>query len=171
MIRGVQGDVVECGVRGGSSFGMLAQCIHDEALGRLLVGYDVWDGVALFSQKPDENFVRAIDLDKVQRFFPLELEQRGITGVSWSLVRGWFRDTLPGELPERIAFAHLDCDLEASMDECLPPVWERLSPGGVIVVDDWGEEKWPGVARAILRFFHDREDGVMDPDKRRLVKR
>jgi hypothetical protein len=40
--------------------------------------------------------------------------------------RGWFRDVLPQQLPEAIAFAHLDSDFYESIKWSLQSVWPRL---------------------------------------------
>jgi asparagine synthase (glutamine-hydrolysing) len=38
-----------------------------------------------------------------------------------------------------VAFAHIDCDWYAPVEFCLAAVHERLSPGGVIVLDDYND--------------------------------
>lgn len=74
---------------------------------------------------------------------------------------GWFEDTLPSQLPDAVAFAYLDGDLysstKTSLAECVP----RLSPGGVLILDDYADPaanpqafvKLPGVKLACDEFF------------------
>ena len=52
-------------------------------------------------------------------------------------------------MPEQIAFAFLDGDYYASIRDSLALVWPRLTPGAVIIVDDYANEKLPGAARAV----------------------
>src|SRR5437588_1420956 len=44
---------------------------------------------------------------------------------------GWFEDTLPDQLPRRIAAAYLDGDFYDSIILSLRSVWPRLSPNGI----------------------------------------
>jgi O-methyltransferase len=52
---------------------------------------------------------------------------------------GWFVDTLPGELPEQIAFAYLDGDYYESIRTCLQACVPRMAPGAALVVDDYAD--------------------------------
>jgi O-methyltransferase len=44
---------------------------------------------------------------------------------------------------------HIYTDIHSSIAECLRYFYPRLVPGGIIVVDDFGAKKCPGVARAV----------------------
>jgi len=50
---------------------------------------------------------------------------------------GWFKDTLPNELPKEIAFAHLDGDLYSSIIESLTYVYPLLSKNAIVIIDDY----------------------------------
>lgn len=80
---------------------------------------------------------------------------------------GWFKDTLPGALPDRICFAHLDGDLYSSVKESLESVYPRLSRGAIVVIDDYSDPErldvhnvLPGVKRACDEFLRDKEETV-----------
>ena len=170
LIQGVEGDVVEFGVRNGSSFGMLAQCIADGGKDRLLVGFDIWMPDAEYPSAPDESKVNSVDFMTARNAIVRELVQRRLF-ISYDLKQGWFREITPRQLPKKIAFAHLDCDLEQSHLEALALVWPRLQSRGVILLDDWGEPKWPGVDRAMGAFF---KEGLRSFDmvgRRAIAKR
>src|SRR3546814_13129177 len=75
--------------------------------------------------------------------------------------QGWFSETVPQELPEKICFAHLDGDLYESIKVSLDGVYPRLSKGAVCVIDDytdpavyneWGD-RLPGVKKACDEFI------------------
>lgn len=57
----------------------------------------------------------------------------------------------------RFGLAHIDVDLYRSTLDCLEYFGARLAPGGVIVVDDYGAEKCPGVQKAVSEYLP-RED-------------
>ncbi|PJN37373.1 hypothetical protein CG747_29250 [Streptomyces sp. CB02959] len=60
---------------------------------------------------------------------------------------GWFDRTLPGDLPERIAFGYLDADRYASTLTCLRACVPRLPAGAVLVLDDYTDASAPGADR------------------------
>lgn len=77
-----------------------------------------------------ESFARAGLLDRRVRFLP-----------------GWFADTLPDAPIERLALMRLDGDWYESTRVALDALYPRLSPGGFVIVDDYGLPT--GCARAV----------------------
>lgn len=77
----------------------------------------------------------------------------GLTNLS--LVEGPFDETMtdshPG--PDVIAAAILDCDLYGSYVTALSYIWPRLSPGGIIYLDEYYSLKFPGARIAVDEFF------------------
>ncbi|CAN5208822.1 hypothetical protein BH09PAT1_BH09PAT1_5960 [soil metagenome] len=80
---------------------------------------------------------------------------------------GWFSDTLPKGLPNKISFAHLDGDFYSSILESLVYVYPKLSKGAIVVIDDYCDPKvrdvnniLPGVKKACDEFFKDKEEKV-----------
>ncbi|MGH9845761.1 MAG: TylF/MycF family methyltransferase [Blastocatellia bacterium] len=67
------------------------------------------------------NFARFDLLDEQVRFLP-----------------GWFRDTLPTAPIEKIAVLRLDGDMYESTMDGLVHLYPKLSPGGYLIVDDYG---------------------------------
>ena len=54
---------------------------------------------------------------------------------------------------DSVAFSLIDVDLFLPVDAALEKVWERLSPGGVIVVDDCApNNEWDGALEAYEKF-------------------
>lgn len=69
-----------------------------------------------------------------------------------SIHAGWIPPVL-ATLPERVyCFVHLDTDLFEPAAACLDYFGTRMMPGGCIVDDDYGSERFPGVRRAWDRF-------------------
>lgn len=69
------------------------------------------------------------------------------------LIKGYFEDTL--YITEPVAFAHIDCDWYASVMTCLLQLAPNLSPGGVMVFDDYSD--WSGCRVAVDEYFRDKD--------------
>ena len=63
--------------------------------------------------------------------------------------KGKVEETIPGDgIPERISILRLDTDWYASTKHELDHLWDRLVPGGVLLLDDYGW--WDGAKRAVM---------------------
>jgi predicted O-methyltransferase YrrM len=65
-------------------------------------------------------------------------------------VVGKVEDTLPDQLPERISILRLDTDWYESTRHELETAYSRLSPGGVLIIDDYAH--WSGSKKATDEF-------------------
>jgi hypothetical protein len=70
--------------------------------------------------------------------------------------KGWFQDTLPQESKEidKIAILRLDGDWYASIKICLDYLYDKVIPGGLIVIDDYGY--YEGCTKAVDEFLDSR---------------
>jgi hypothetical protein len=58
------------------------------------------------------------------------------------------------ELPEtNFALVHIDVDIYQTTLDCLEYFGKRLVLGGLIVIDDYGAKKCPGVVRAVQEYL------------------
>lgn len=83
------------------------------------------------------------------------------------LVEGPFEETMSSghSGPNMIAAAILDCDLYSSYSTSLAYIWPRLSPGGIIYLDEYYSLKFPGGRIAVDEFFDGTDaklEGVTD---------
>lgn len=140
----VAGDIVEAGVwRGGAC--ILAQgvlTVH-EATDRQIWLADSFQGLpppdeeAYPADAGDTHYQRdvlAVDAGTVRANF----DRYGLWGENLHLLVGWFRDTLPTAPIEQVAVLRCDGDLYQSTMETLEALEPKVSPGGFIIVDDYG---------------------------------
>ena len=66
--------------------------------------------------------------------------------------KGYFPDTFVGCEDERFAFVSIDADLYLPTAAALPIFWERLSPGGVLMLHDVLSTQFTGVSKAVDEF-------------------
>lgn len=66
---------------------------------------------------------------------------------------GWFQETLPEVAPEisKIAILRLDGDWYASTKVCLEHLYDKVVPGGFIIIDDYGT--YEGCKKAVDEFL------------------
>jgi predicted O-methyltransferase YrrM len=151
------GNIIECGVYRAGTTVLLARLLKQRRLAKKIYALDSFSG---FAEEIEEDVSRgqvveegraaftANSVDYVQR----KLAVLGVADVI-EVVPGYFEDTLPG-IEDRFCLALIDCDLEKSVEFCLEHLWERIVPGGWMVVDDYSNPGYPGAAVAADRFFH-----------------
>jgi len=163
---GVPGALLECGVyRGGSA------CFCAAVLGQLGQPYLPYRPVQTdrdlywcdtFRGFPDGVEEASLTGETLQAFpkddvLPVAMANFARTGYPahrLHVLRGPVHQTIPGgPLPEAIALLHLDTDDAASVLHELTHLYPRLSPGGVLCIDDYGH--FPGVGRAVDAYFAD----------------
>lgn len=174
--RGVPGAFVECGVwRGGSVLAMILQLLSLGVTDRNIFLYDTFEGMTEPTEKDVSPFHEPA-LSTWQRhkasgdkawnyFFNNELfneesvrELLSSTGYPESrlhFVRGSVEETIPANVPDRIAILRLDTDWYESTLHELAHLYPLLEVGGVLIIDDYGH--WEGARVAVDEYFA-RED-------------
>jgi O-methyltransferase len=76
-----------------------------------------------------------------------------LAGVDYDVRKGWFDQTVPEYAAERptVAIVHLDGDWYESILTCLEHLYPIVSPGGLILIDDYG--LWDGCTRAVHHYL------------------
>jgi hypothetical protein len=156
----IPGDLVECGVwRGGSMQAAALTLIEAGDTSRDLYLFDTFGGMT----EPTELDVRrdgkpAAELLKtksksayVWAIAGLDDVKSGFARVPYPAERlhyvvGKVEDTVPDELPEQISILRLDTDWYESTKHELDHAYSRLSPGGILIIDDYAH--WAGSKKA-----------------------
>jgi O-methyltransferase len=68
-------------------------------------------------------------------------------------VEGPVEQTIPGDVPNRISLLRIDTDWYASTRHELIHLYPLLSPGGILIIDDYGH--WQGARKAVDEYFQD----------------
>jgi O-methyltransferase len=169
LVFGVPGEVVEVGCHAGESTVVLQRIIRDLDPSRELYAFDSFQGVPP-SEAADEGVYQAGDMAaSLKKFYDnfdrLQLKRPVVHA-------GWFEETLPKGMPERIAFAFLDADLYRSTLFALQAVYPRLSLGAICALGVYWDPdtrvalttdrnyKSPGVKQACDEFLADKPERV-----------
>lgn len=167
--RGLEGDFVECGVwRGGSSMAAALTFQNLGDTGRTLWLFDTFEGM---TAPVEADFALATGADAATKFEETRTEKgsdwcyAGLEEVEANLgstgypadrlrfVKGPVEETLTDSAnhPGKIAILRLDTDWYESTKVELEVLFDRLVPGGVMIVDDYGH--WAGAKKAVDEFL------------------
>lgn len=139
---GIEGDFLEAGVcQGGAAIFMRAlQVAHSENRRRMWLA-DSFEGLP----EPAAEADRGYDFhEAVQPWLAASLEAvrdnfrtYGLLSDEVRFIPGWFDRTLSGAPVERLAILRIDADLYASTIEVLRTLYDKVVPGGFVIVDDY----------------------------------
>lgn len=142
---GVPGDFIETGVwRGGT-------CIYARAILKAfnITDRKIWVADSFAGLPPpepsrypsqDQGDIHytyddlAVSLETVQENF----RKYDLLDGQVEFLKGWFKDSLPGAPIDNIAILRLDGDMYSSTMDALQALGHKVSPGGFIIVDDFG---------------------------------
>jgi len=151
----VPGDFVECGVNSGVLSSAILRYLDWRNLHKRFYLVDTFAGPVMDQFSEEEirlgrrNMVQqslaagayVTDLDRVRRNYA---EWDGI-----EIVQGAVPDVLPKVNARAVAFLHLDMNCAHPEVEALRFFWDRLSPGGVVLLDDYAYFGYDAQGRAI----------------------
>jgi len=162
-LHDVPGTVVEAGCAYGATTVWLAKSMAERGISRDYYAIDTFCGfteeqIAYERQhraKPEATaqMIRATFCDNRQDWFDKMMRLHGVTvqSIQGDVERFDFQPLGP------IAFCLVDVDLYLPIKAALPRIYDAMSPGGLIVVDDcWPDEKWDGAFQAYLEFTDSR---------------
>lgn len=144
IARGVPGDLIETGVwRGGSTIFMRGICKAYGVKDRTVWVADSFQGLP--APDPEKYPADAGSIHHECTPLAISLEQVQANFASYGLLddqvrflKGWFKDTLPQAPIKQLAVARLDGDMYESTMDALQALYPKLSPGGYLIVDDYG---------------------------------
>jgi O-methyltransferase len=159
---GVEGDLVEVGTFTGQTATLIGRVLAGEGNGQRLHVYD--------------SFGSAWDVPDPRQTLELNFRSAGVPLPQ--IHKGLFQETLPSQLPDKIAFANLDIGFGGREEraeehaslliEVLGHVYERMPRGAIgSLIDYWDDTLHAGevhenygVTRACQRFFADKRERV-----------
>lgn len=143
LTEGIKGDFIETGIwRGGACIFMRGVLMAYNVTDRVIWGADSFEGVPVPSLPQDANLdisrnvlpVLVVPLEEVKELF----ERYGLLDAQVKFLKGWFKDSLPNAPIEQLAILRLDGDLYESTMDALNPLYDKVTQGGFIIVDDYG---------------------------------
>ena len=165
----IEGDFVECGVwKGGSAMAMVYTLLELGEKDRELYLYDTFTGMVTPTDK-DISFAGEVAQETFEKtkvsadasdwcYAPIDDVRTNVFGTGYPkerfhFIQGKVEDTIPGNIPEKIALLRLDTDWYESTRHELAHLFPRLSPSGVLIIDDYG--CWQGAKEAVDEYIEE----------------
>jgi Macrocin-O-methyltransferase (TylF) len=146
LTRGVAGDLIEAGAgMGGATIFMRAMLKARRVTDRKVWVADSFEGFP----KPNPELYpqdRHMDVGPMGAAYSIDaakgrFARYGLLDDQVEFLKGWFKDTFPKAPIEKLAILRIDADLYESTTDALRILYDRVSPGGWIIVDDYGAYK------------------------------
>ncbi len=167
--KSIEGDYVECGVWKGGNILLFKKFLNnEETQNRNIYAYDTFEGMT----DPDENDFEISTNIKSKYLLENDYHKKtnnwGVCSLEdvkknilinksdledINFVKGDVLKTLNNEnyIPKKISLLRLDTDWYQSTKKELEVLYERVSAGGIIIIDDYGH--WGGSKKAVDEFF------------------
>jgi hypothetical protein len=101
--------------------------------------------ISTSSDFSDREYLR-VSLEEVKKNF----ERFGLLDEQVKFLKGWFSETLPTAPIGKLALLRLDGDLYESTRDALVNLYDKISTGGYIIIDDYNS--WKGCHVAVDEF-------------------
>jgi hypothetical protein len=160
IVNRVPGDLIETGVwRGGACIMMRAVLESHGVKNRRVWLADSFEGLPapdpqLYPADAGEKFHEyselAVSMEEVKNNFM----KYGLLDDQVVFLKGWFKDTLPTAPIKKLALLRLDGDLYESTIKPLEVLYDKVSIGGFVIVDDYHVVN--GCKKAVTDFFTSR---------------
>jgi O-methyltransferase len=172
------GDFVECGVFRGDMAWVVATVTRFGEIDRRFWLLDSFEGLDPALVTPAEQADNPGYVDFANRYYRLDglhelVCERFASFPNVTVVRGFLPAALDTiELPQRIAYLHVDLNSARAEVECMERLWDRVVPGAAIVLDDYGWYALRAQKKAADAFFGARGHPVLElPTGQGLVVR
>lgn len=154
---GVPGDFLEAGVwRGGATILMRAILKAHGITDRTVWVADSFEGLPVPKNASDgadfsQFRILQVSLEEVRANFA----KFGLLDDQVKFLKGWFKETLPKAPIDKLALLRLDGDLYSSTMDTLQSLYDKVSSGGYVIVDDY--HSWEPCGRAVRDFLAERQ--------------
>lgn len=163
MAYELEGDIVECGVWKGGMIAAISEALDGTRKSWLFDSFEGLppasdiDGAA--AKKWQQNTSHPEYYDNCRAAPDDAREAMDLSGTkNAAIVKGWFDKTVPHADILKIAVLRLDGDWYDSTRVCLDHLYQKVTDGGIVIIDDY--YFWDGCARAVHDFLS--ENGIAD---------
>lgn len=155
LTDGVPGDTAECGAYIGAGSYLICRANAGRRMHHI---FDSFEGLSAPAAE-DGNYWRGGDLAAPEAAVDSNLEP--FSG-HYRLYKGWIPGRFSDVADKMFSFVHIDVDLQQPTYDSIEFFYPRLSPGGILVCDDFGLSSCPGATAAITTYLGDRPEKMIE---------
>lgn len=158
LVSDVPGNSAECGVFEGASSWLICSAL--EGSGKVHHLFDSFEGLSA-PETADGAHWRGGDLAAAEA-----VVARNLSAFSDMIVfhKGWIPERFADVKNESFCFVHIDVDLRQPTFDSIDFFYPRLSPGAVLLCDDYGCTTCPGATFAIDEYLADKPEKMIALD-------
>jgi len=153
MTKDVPGDIMELGVFKGSGMAAWLKTLRSMGINnKKVLGFDIFDQEGLVPTiiSKDASLMKSLFKDRkfdskgYENILMQTLYQMGYS--NFQIIRGNVLDSIPKFIENKPGFRasliNFDMDTEEPTDFCIQKLWNHLTPGGVMIFDEYAIEEW-----------------------------
>ncbi len=156
----VDGDFVECGVYKGFYSSVLVRYLSFADIPRQMYLYDTFEGLPEAQSSAQERLATNPYYDWEGTHD--EVVKRFADFPNVHVIKGTVPEILEQRSPARIALLHLDMNAAMAETGALDLLFDRVSDGGIVLMDDFGRYDLPGLFGALYNWMLDRGCPVLE---------
>jgi len=158
LVDRIPGDTAECGAyKGLGSYIICNRNCQSATQGRIHHVFDSFSGLSQPNSK-DGSYWKSGNLSVDERIFRNNLKD---FESSMRVYRGWIPTRFQEIADRTFCFVHIDVDLYEPTRDSMAFFYDRMSPGGLILCDDYGFTTCPGATTAVDEFLKDKPEKMI----------
>ena len=154
------GDMVECGAFKGFSAGVVMACLEGSIEDKVFYLYDSFEGLSETYSSEWERGISPTDMYSEEGLYEsVKARFSGFANVR--VIKGVVPEVLLEESPDIICFLHVDLNAAAEIG-ALELLFDRVVPGGFVVLDDFGQRRLSDLHAAEAEWMKQRGYDVLE---------
>lgn len=146
----LEGDVVECGCFKGLSAFMMLHALKDEKPDYMGENFHIFDSFEGLSSSSSHDGTKDRSGDFCASLEEVRIALNAFPKVTFH--KGWIPDSFVDLPALTCKFVYLDLDLHDPTLHSLKTLYPQLRKDGILMIDDYGKSKWPGIKKAVDDF-------------------
>ncbi|WP_019500999.1 TylF/MycF/NovP-related O-methyltransferase [Pseudanabaena sp. PCC 6802] len=159
----VEGDFVECGVFQGFSSAVICKYLNFATIPKQFYLYDTFSGLAEETSTEKERESRNLYYKSFDSDLLFQQVQSTFSAYpNVKVIRGIVPHSFEKAVPEKIAYLHIDMNSTKAEILALEALFDKISPGGMLILDDFGWLAHQDQALAEIKFMNDRGYKILE---------
>lgn len=166
--KDMPGDIAEFGVYQGGSLAAWAKNVKLMDLRKHVYGFDSFEGypdvAPIDTQGPDPKKSKSVFRGGLRETsyesVRAKIDGLGVGNVV-TLVKGFYPESFKGYEHLRFCQVFIDCDLYEAHKAVLVYVYPRMVTGGIVMLEEYDDERFPGAKKALDEFLRDKPEKMV----------